>query len=364
MGQRSKADREMLSDLSANMRMAKYLGMFPAELSGTRLAHSATGLACTFLMVLLVSANVLIQIFDPSYLMNSFSKADTLANVAVWICMNCTVISLPIVAVRRRRSLNLIISNLMAFKETFKKQNILWNPTRPYVLSSCFDIYLLFLMLFDLIYSVTELTDVSYTIAYYYNSILLNEAQSQFMWFALNIAEAYNCLRQSVDRVLSYKDFEYLIKFHLTLSECCQELNDAYSMQFLFSFATVSIVFLNGSFSMITGILHQIGRGEIFIYLFWVLNYLAMGFRLINACEFLKKEAKKFDDTIYEKIIQDQASNVLQPTAALSVFLHFLSNEPVTFTMFKFTEVNWGLLFSIVAGGITYLVFLIDADMN
>lgn len=290
MCRRSNVNVEPSLDLRVNMRLARYLGLFPVEMSEAGLAHSAPWLATTFLMVLLVSANVLLQIFFPSSLMNSFSKADTLVNMSVWICMNCTVITLPMVAIRQRRSLNFIITNLTAVKETFRKQGVPWKPGRPYVVSFGFDVYFILLMLCDMIYTASELTDISYIMTYYYNSILLNEAQSQFIWFAFNIAEAYKGLRKSVDRVLSYKDFEYLIKFHLTLSECCQELNQAYSMQFLFSFATVSIVFLNGSFTVITGLLRQTDRGEIVIYIFWVLNYLTICFRTINACEFLKKE--------------------------------------------------------------------------
>ncbi|XP_066902150.1 uncharacterized protein [Halyomorpha halys] len=96
-------------------------------------------------------------------------------------------------------------------------------------------------------------------------------------------------------------------------------------------------------------------------------------------------KAKKFDDTIYEKIIQDQASNVLQPAkkfdaalyrllvyksparvtqnmTTLKLFFHFSGKPEVVFTLSGFLKLDWNLLYSMMAAGCAYLIVIIQLN--
>ena len=289
MTNKVKLDRALLSDLDKSNFLATNLGVFPLEVTEDGLVLSKKGFVCTLIMVSSVLTIICGQCYSPSSMFGATS-ADVFLNVLQWVFMNWAVVSLAINVIRRRGVLYFIIFNLTVCKEAVEKQGIAWTPYRPYVISYSTAVTLLSVMFIDLIVSVEEVKDFFYLIAYYYTAVLNIEALSLFLWFAFNLAEAFRGLVIAVDRKTDYLHLEHLIKLHLVLSECCEKLNDVYSLEFLFSIASVSITALTDVYQSVVSIRRSDDLVTIAIYFVWTLNAICLGFRMINACEYLKSQ--------------------------------------------------------------------------
>ncbi|XP_046829529.1 putative gustatory receptor 28b [Vespa crabro] len=139
-------------------------------------------------------------------------------------------------------------------------------------------------------------------------------------------------------------------EIHLELNKCARNINNAYSLHILFSISTATILIIttayNTYYCLLTKIYHPQSL-QFFIHLFWISLYgLRITFHAANTgdilCEMNEPSiSKEFYAEIYDFILQ-------------------LIQNPLSFTIFGFFDLDYTLIRNIIGIIASYLVILIQ----
>ncbi|CAH1403014.1 unnamed protein product [Nezara viridula] len=72
--------------------------------------------------------------------------------------------------------------------------------------------------------------------------------------------------------------------------------------------------------------------------------------------------AKKFDAALYRLLVYKSPPKLTQSMTTLKLFFHFSGKPEVVFTLSGFLKLDWNLLYSMMAAGCAYLIVIIQLN--